>query len=116
MHVSRVNVKSGRFVVSTFCFRFSFYSLSNINFVTADHGHSSLGTPCGLILQISSTLATHDALESYTQLASHPLHSSSKPGILSIDVHPTKVIVSLSSTITALIYSTFWNVGLNKSP
>jgi len=32
MHVSRVNVKSGRFVVVTFCFGFSFWSLSNINF------------------------------------------------------------------------------------
>lgn len=46
-------------------------------------------------MQISPTLATPDALEKYTQLASHPLHSSSKPGIMSIDIHQTKVILSL---------------------
>jgi pre-mRNA-processing factor 19 len=41
--------------------------------------------------QISETLASPEALERYTQLASHPLHSSSKPGILSMDIHSSKV-------------------------
>ncbi|KAG0607375.1 hypothetical protein M758_8G023200 [Ceratodon purpureus] len=56
--------------------------------------------------QISSTLATPEALESYTQLASHPLHSSSKPGILSIDIHQTKDLV-LSGGVdgTAVVFN-----------
>ena len=42
-------------------------------------------------MQISTTLASTESLETYTQLSSHPLHSSSKPGILSIDIHQSKV-------------------------
>lgn len=42
-------------------------------------------------IQISSTLASIDALERYTQISSHPLHKTSKPGILSIDIHHDKV-------------------------
>lgn len=42
-------------------------------------------------MQISTTLASMESLETYTQLSSHPLHSSSKPGILSIDIHQSKV-------------------------
>lgn len=41
--------------------------------------------------QISPTLATSDALEGYTQVASHPLHKTVKPGITSVDIHPSKV-------------------------
>ena len=66
-------------------------------------------------MQISSTLATPDALESYTQLASHPLHSSSKPGILSIDIHQTKVNVLLLFTIDVLLYSVLVNAGVTYS-
>jgi pre-mRNA-processing factor 19 len=56
--------------------------------------------------QIATTLATPDALEKYTQLASHPLHSSSKPGILSIDIHQTKDLV-LSGGVdgTAVVFN-----------
>ncbi|XP_024376807.1 pre-mRNA-processing factor 19 [Physcomitrium patens] len=56
--------------------------------------------------QISPTLATPDALEKYTQLASHPLHSSSKPGIMSIDIHQTKNLV-LSGGVdgTAIVFN-----------
>ncbi|XP_077252774.1 pre-mRNA-processing factor 19-like [Tasmannia lanceolata] len=44
--------------------------------------------------QIPSTLAPVDALERYTQLSSHPLHKTNKPGILSADIHPTKDIIA----------------------
>ncbi|XP_024378031.1 pre-mRNA-processing factor 19 [Physcomitrium patens] len=56
--------------------------------------------------QVSPTLATPDALEKYTQLTSHPLHSSSKPGILSIDVHQSKDLV-LSGGVdgTAVVFN-----------
>lgn len=40
--------------------------------------------------QISQELAPPEALERYTQLSSHPLHKTSKPGILSVDVHLEK--------------------------
>jgi len=43
--------------------------------------------------QISTTLASTESLETYTQLSSHPLHSSSKPGILSIDIHQSKDLI-----------------------
>eukprot|EP00898_Chlorokybus_atmophyticus_P008651 jgi/Chlat1/8788/Chrsp90S08134 len=39
--------------------------------------------------QVSPTLATPEALDSHTQIASHPLHKTTAPGILSVDVHPT---------------------------
>ncbi|CAI5493743.1 unnamed protein product [Closterium sp. Naga37s-1] len=38
--------------------------------------------------QISSSLAAPDAVEKYTQLSSHPLHKTTKPGILALDIHP----------------------------
>eukprot|EP01018_Ginkgo_biloba_P003555 Gb_29381 [translate_table: standard] len=40
--------------------------------------------------QISPTLAPPEALERYTQVASYPLHKTTKPGILSMDIHPSK--------------------------
>ncbi|MBA0827766.1 hypothetical protein Goarm_012514, partial [Gossypium armourianum] len=40
--------------------------------------------------QIPPTLAPIDALERYTQLSSHPLHKTNKPGITSIDINPSK--------------------------
>lgn len=43
--------------------------------------------------QISPELAPPEALESYTQISSHPLHKTSKPGILSVDVHPTEDLI-----------------------
>ncbi|KAF3320994.1 Pre-mRNA-processing factor 19 [Carex littledalei] len=42
-------------------------------------------------VKIPATLAPIDALESYTQISSHPLHKKNKPGILSIDIHPSKI-------------------------
>ncbi|KAM0949366.1 putative transcription factor WD40-like family [Dioscorea sansibarensis] len=44
--------------------------------------------------QIPPTLAPVDALESYTQVSSHPLHKTNKPGILSVDIHPTKDVIA----------------------
>ncbi|XP_073101644.1 pre-mRNA-processing factor 19 isoform X1 [Elaeis guineensis] len=44
--------------------------------------------------QISPTLAPIDALERYTQISSHPLHKTNKPGILSVDIHPSKDIIA----------------------
>ncbi|KAF5181952.1 Pre-mrna-processing factor 19-like protein [Thalictrum thalictroides] len=44
--------------------------------------------------QIPSTLAPIDSLERYTQISSHPLHKTSKPGILSADIHPKKDIIA----------------------
>ncbi|KAL5996893.1 E3 ubiquitin-protein ligase prp19 [Asimina triloba] len=41
--------------------------------------------------QIPSTLAPVDALERYTQVSSNPLHKTNKLGILSVDIHPSKV-------------------------
>lgn len=44
--------------------------------------------------QISSTLAPIDSLERCTQLSSHPLHKTSKPGIIAADIHPSKDIIA----------------------
>eukprot|EP00262_Sarcandra_glabra_P017571 TRINITY_DN6052_c2_g1_i1.p1 TRINITY_DN6052_c2_g1~~TRINITY_DN6052_c2_g1_i1.p1 ORF type:complete len:522 (-),score=80.40 TRINITY_DN6052_c2_g1_i1:264-1829(-) len=44
--------------------------------------------------QIPPTLAPVDALERYTQVSSHPLHKTSKPGILSADIHPSKDVIA----------------------
>eukprot|EP00250_Pteridium_aquilinum_P003691 c13999_g1_i1 orf=130-1695(+) len=43
--------------------------------------------------QVSQDLATPEALELYTQLSSHPLHKTGKPGILSVDVHHSKDLI-----------------------
>ncbi|KAA8527807.1 hypothetical protein F0562_035324 [Nyssa sinensis] len=50
--------------------------------------------------QIPSTLAPVDALERYTQLSSYPLHKTSKPGILSVDIHYTKDIIATGGVDT----------------
>ncbi|XP_047337261.1 pre-mRNA-processing factor 19 homolog 1-like [Impatiens glandulifera] len=44
--------------------------------------------------QISPTLATADSIERYTQLNSHPLHKTSKPGILALDILSSKDIIA----------------------
>uniref|UniRef100_A0A7N0UUM4 Pre-mRNA-processing factor 19 n=1 Tax=Kalanchoe fedtschenkoi TaxID=63787 RepID=A0A7N0UUM4_KALFE len=44
--------------------------------------------------QTPLTLASVDTLERYTQISSHPLHKTSKPGILSIDIHRSKDIIA----------------------
>ncbi|XP_047317219.1 pre-mRNA-processing factor 19 homolog 1-like [Impatiens glandulifera] len=44
--------------------------------------------------QIPSTLATVDSIERYTQLFSHPLHKTSKPGILALDILDSKDIIA----------------------
>lgn len=43
--------------------------------------------------QIPATLAPIDDLERYTQLSSQPLHKTDKPGILSVDIHPSKDLI-----------------------
>ncbi|XP_010276202.1 PREDICTED: pre-mRNA-processing factor 19-like [Nelumbo nucifera] len=50
--------------------------------------------------QIPPTLAPIDALERYTQISSHPLHKTSKPGILSADIHPSKDIIATGGADT----------------
>ncbi|XP_074579819.1 pre-mRNA-processing factor 19-like [Curcuma longa] len=44
--------------------------------------------------QIPATLAPVDALDGYTQVASHPLHKSNKPGILCIDIDASKDVIA----------------------
>ncbi|XP_002528359.2 pre-mRNA-processing factor 19 homolog 1 [Ricinus communis] len=44
--------------------------------------------------QIPSTLAPVDAVERYTQLSSHPLHKTNKPGIVSMDIQYSKDIIA----------------------
>lgn len=53
--------------------------------------------------QIPSTLAPVDALERYTQLSSHPLHKTNRPGILSVDIHPSKDIIATGGVDTNAI-------------
>lgn len=43
--------------------------------------------------QISPNLFSPEALEKFTQVSSHPLHKTTKPGILGLDIHPTKDMV-----------------------
>eukprot|EP00850_Spirogloea_muscicola_P001047 SM000004S14917 [mRNA] locus=s4:227863:232784:+ [translate_table: standard] len=43
--------------------------------------------------QIPATLAAPEALEAFTQLSSHPLHKTNKPGILSLDIDATKDLI-----------------------
>ncbi|XP_011013445.1 PREDICTED: pre-mRNA-processing factor 19-like [Populus euphratica] len=55
--------------------------------------------------QVPPTLAPIDALERYTQLSSHPLHRTSKPGILSIDIQYSKDIIATGGCdATAVIF------------
>ncbi|CAK7327314.1 unnamed protein product [Dovyalis caffra] len=55
--------------------------------------------------QIPPTLAPIGALERYTQLSSHPLHKTSKPGILSIDIQYSKDIIATGGVdATAVIF------------
>ncbi|CAN1279100.1 Pre-mRNA-processing factor 19 homolog 2, partial [Linum perenne] len=58
-------------------------------------------TECNLALsqqrkkrQIPSTLASTEELARYTQLSSHPLHKTNKPGISSIDILYSKDIIA----------------------
>lgn len=50
--------------------------------------------------QIPSTLAPIDDLERYTQLSSHPLHKTNKPGILTIDILYSKDIIATGGVDT----------------
>ncbi|KAJ4722792.1 pre-mRNA-processing factor 19-like [Melia azedarach] len=50
--------------------------------------------------QIPPTLAPIDALERYTQLSSHPLHKTSKPGVVSLDIHHTKDVIATGGVDT----------------
>ncbi|KAG6764593.1 hypothetical protein POTOM_032069 [Populus tomentosa] len=55
--------------------------------------------------QIPPTLAPIGALERYTQLSSHPLHKTSKPGILSIDIQYSKDIIATGGVdATAVVF------------
>ena len=47
---------------------------------------------------MNKTLETVEGLEGYTQLSSHPLHKTTKPGILCLDIHPTKVGTAAQGT------------------
>ncbi|KAH9681725.1 pre-mRNA-processing factor 19 [Citrus sinensis] len=50
--------------------------------------------------QVPPALAPIDALERYTQLASHPLHKTSKPGIVSLDIHYSKDVIATGGVDT----------------
>ncbi|KAF8401978.1 hypothetical protein HHK36_012929 [Tetracentron sinense] len=50
--------------------------------------------------QIPPTLASVDDLERYTQLSSHPLHKTNKPGILSADIYSSKDIIATGGVDT----------------
>ncbi|XP_073308039.1 pre-mRNA-processing factor 19-like isoform X2 [Primulina huaijiensis] len=55
--------------------------------------------------QIPSTLAPVDALERFTQLNSHPLHRTNKPGILSLDIQYSKdIIVTAGVDSNAVVF------------
>lgn len=43
--------------------------------------------------KIPESLSKPEAVESYTQVASHPLHKTTKPGILALDVHRVKDLI-----------------------
>ncbi|KAK9287764.1 hypothetical protein L1049_016204 [Liquidambar formosana] len=53
--------------------------------------------------QTPPTLAPIDALERYTQLSSHPLHKTSKPGILSVDIHNSKDVIATGGIDTTAV-------------
>ncbi|KAF7150492.1 hypothetical protein RHSIM_Rhsim02G0043500 [Rhododendron simsii] len=53
--------------------------------------------------QIPPTLAPIDAIERYTQLSSYPLHKTSKPGILSVDILYSKDIIATGGADTNAI-------------
>ncbi|XP_031483715.1 pre-mRNA-processing factor 19-like [Nymphaea colorata] len=64
-------------------------------------------TECNAVLsgqrkkrQIPPTLASKESLMSYTQISSHPLHKTNKPGILSVDIHPTKDVIATGGVDT----------------
>ncbi|KAJ3682398.1 hypothetical protein LUZ60_014971 [Juncus effusus] len=50
--------------------------------------------------QVSASLAQIEELERYTQVSSHPLHKTNKPGILSIDIHPSKDVIATGGVDT----------------
>ncbi|CAG7900265.1 unnamed protein product [Brassica rapa] len=55
--------------------------------------------------QIPPTLASIDALEKFTQLSSHPLHKTNKPGIFSMDIlHSKDVIATGGIDTTAVLF------------
>lgn len=51
------------------------------------------------LFQIPATLASVDALETYTQISSHPLNKTSKQGIIALDILHSKVLLLISSNI-----------------
>lgn len=48
------------------------------------------------LFQIPATLASVDALETYTQISSHPLNKTSKQGIIALDILHSKVLLLIS--------------------
>nr|AAB80652.1 putative PRP19-like spliceosomal protein [Arabidopsis thaliana] len=55
--------------------------------------------------QIPQTLASIDTLERFTQLSSHPLHKTNKPGICSMDIlHSKDVIATGGVDATAVLF------------
>ncbi|TVU18463.1 hypothetical protein EJB05_34565 [Eragrostis curvula] len=53
--------------------------------------------------QIPPSLAPISALERYTRISSHPLHSMNEPGISSIHIHPSKDIVATGGLDTTAV-------------
>lgn len=48
------------------------------------------------LFQIPATLAPVDALETYTQISSHPFHKTNKQGIICLDILYSKVLHLIS--------------------
>jgi pre-mRNA-processing factor 19 len=48
------------------------------------------------LFQIPATLAPIDAIETYTQISSHPLNKTNRQGIISLDILYSKVLRLIS--------------------
>ncbi|PKI50090.1 hypothetical protein CRG98_029528 [Punica granatum] len=53
--------------------------------------------------QVPSTLAPVEDIERYTQLSSHPLHKTNKPGILSLDINYSKDVIATGGVDTSAV-------------
>lgn len=53
------------------------------------------------IKSLAGEAASRDKLKKYTCTASHPLHSSTQPGILCLDIHPTQQNLVLTGGVDA---------------
>ncbi|MCL7049067.1 hypothetical protein MKW94_017333 [Papaver nudicaule] len=74
----------------------SIASINNCHDSTFNNGKRGACSTCN---EISSTLAPVAALERYTQLSSYPLHKTNRPGVLSVEIHPSSSVMVLYTVI-----------------